>query len=344
MQRPPHGALTAMKTRLTKKVGFSNTDWNVYDDFNNYQPTQAKAAVDVRQSLVDSISAGHIPGISQPLIDAPILDSYQQPYSDVSLHHGDNQKWKRGSDISIGNESAIQLADFPPLGPEFTDEEREQMTRRYKRRQWRKDKRGAIVDWFRGIKIKRRRVRIARPRLAAAICFALIIAIILLGYFLTPRIPTLTITAKDPIVPVPDKKAMEVTTSPTGFKMNGTLLVRADNKGAWISSHIKSLTADVSLTKSKVRVGHGELSGPWIPARQRSKLEIPISFSHKSLNLTGDTTQKMFQDACAHIYTGTQRPTLDLGVKLVIDIFGAAGTRETNTDISGLACPFELPH
>lgn len=332
-----------MKMRLTKKVRCSNTDWNVYDDFNNYQPTQSKTAVDVRQSLVDSISAGHIPGVSQPLIDTSVFGASQVPYSDVPMHQ-DDAAWKYVSDASVGNESAIQLADFPPLGPEFTDEEREQMTRRYKRRQWRKDKRGAVVDWFRGIKIKRRRVRIARPRLAAAICFALIIAIILLGYFLTPRIPTLTITAKDPIVPVPDKKAMEVTTSPTGFKMNGTLLVRADNKGAWIPSHIKSLTADVSLTKSKVRVGHGELSGPWIPARQRSKLEIPISFSHKSLNLTGDTTQKMFQDACAHIYTGTQRPTLDLGVKLVIDIFGAAGTRETNTDITGLACPFELPH
>lgn len=35
---------------------------------------------------------------------------------------------------------------------------------------------------------------------------------------------------------------------------------------------------------------------------------------------------------------------LDLSVKLVINIYGAAGTRETNTDLSGLECPFELPH
>lgn len=171
-----------------------------------------------------------------------------------------------------------------------------------------------------------------------------------------PLTTALRLASKNPILPLPDKHGMKITNNPIGFHMKGMLVLRADNSAAWIPSHIKSLSAEITLKKSNVRVGQGELSGAWIPAKKRNKLKIPLKFSHKSLNTTGDTTQKAFTDSCSRkcacLLTdkGTTRPSvylltaLDLGVKLRIDIYGMSGSRETNTYISDLECPFELPY
>ncbi|WFD36262.1 hypothetical protein MCUN1_003140 [Malassezia cuniculi] len=205
---------------------------------------EAQAAVDVRHSLAASINGAHIPGVSQPLVSAPISGTHHAPYSDMSMYHDEPNAWKHASDISVGgDESFIPLAEFPPLGPEFSAEEREQMTRRYQRRQWRQEKQAAALGWVKGKKIKPRRIRIANPRFWAVFSFVFLIC------------------GSNPIVPVPDRSAMEITTSPMGFNMNGTLIVRADNSAAWIPSHIKSLTATIALTKSSVTVAKGVLSG-----------------------------------------------------------------------------------
>lgn len=98
--------------------------------------------------------------------------------------------------------------------------------------------------------------------------------------------------------------------------MKGMLVLHADNSAAWIPSHIKSLSAEVSLKKSHVHIGQGEISGTWLPAKKRNKLKIPLKFSHKSLNTTGDTTQKAFTESCSRKCAcwltdkGTTRPSV----------------------------------
>lgn len=152
----------------------NSPDWNVYDDFNNYQQAKTHAAVDVRNSLVDSINGEHIPGISEPLIQLPVTGDRKSQVADMSSYYDDANAWKHASDMSLGNESAIRLAEFPPLGSEFTDTELEQMTRRYKRREWRKDQKNSILHWFRDRNFKRR-FRLARPRLVVAVIFVLLV-------------------------------------------------------------------------------------------------------------------------------------------------------------------------
>ena len=130
--------------------------------------------MDIRNSLVDSINGEHVPGISEPLIHLPITGDHKSQVADMSSYYDDVNAWKHASDMSLGNESAIRLADFPPLGSEFTDTELEQMTRRYKRREWRNEQKNSIVNWFRNLKFKRRS-KLARPRLVVAVIFVLIV-------------------------------------------------------------------------------------------------------------------------------------------------------------------------
>lgn len=169
-------------------------------------------------------------------------------------------------------------------------------------------------------------------------------------------------------MPVPDKAAMQITTAPTGFAMNATLALRADNSAAWVPSHIKKLHVDIKLLKNNDIVGGGDLSGGSVAARRLSTVNVPISFSHKSVNTTGDDTQLAFTSACAHLcmfwrvapltfrsrrdapmyvalcVSGLLTAALDLAVSGSYEIRGAIGSTDIAFQLMGLPCPFEMPN
>lgn len=84
-------------------------------------------------------------------------------------------------------------------------------------------------------------------------------------------------------------------------RMNGTMNVRLDNNDGWVPSHLLSLHTDVTLSSTNVKIGSGDVHSQWIPGREVTQVQVPISFSHKSLNVTGDDTQQTMQKACAHL-------------------------------------------
>lgn len=117
---------------------------------------------------------------------------------------------------------------------------------------------------------------------------------------------------KDPLTPANGRSDMELVGFPTGFRyvhaeltcsMNGTLHLRVDNTAGWVPSHLLSLQTTVTYIPTKMVVGKGNAKSQWIPGHTKSALNIPIMFSHTSLNATGDDTQLAFQDACAHFCT-----------------------------------------
>lgn len=163
-----------------------------------------------------------------------------------------------------------------------------------------------------------------------------------------------------------NKTAIALTGFPTGFeyvnmsdpRMNGTLHVRLDNPG-WIPTHVLSLATTVKALDTNVIVAKGNLPKQWIPGRQVTNVDVGLSFSHQSLNVTGDATQLLFQNACAHLctymlltsisrhhtaqYVCSTDPALNLHVEMRMDIGGVIGTHPTSADLRSLACPWELP-
>lgn len=172
-----------------------------------------------------------------------------------------------------------------------------------------------------------------------------------------PRVPgaRVTLTAdvslksKNPITPAGDKSAMDLTGFPTGFqyvflfhsRMNGTLHVRVHNPG-WIPAHLLSLDTTVKALDTNVVVAKGNVPKQWVAGRQTTIVDVDLNFTHKSLNVTGDATQLLFQEACAHLYQGTQRPTLNLNVAITMDIGGIFGKHPSSFDLRSLTCPWEL--
>lgn len=293
---------------------------------------------------------------SQPLVSMHSSPSgYDMTFNEMSVQdmqrasssdmHRYSHPWASASEDMLRSkspdESEADLLDVPPLGPEFTKEEHEQMTRKYKRRAWRKRRREAVVSWSKG---RGRVARFCGPKVCVACTFAFLVVLGVVLYFVIPRKPTLSVVSKDPIKPVPNKGAMTVTTSPTGFNMNATLLLHADNSNGWIPSHVSDLHVDVELVKTKDKVGSGDLSGISIAGRKESLIHVPLIFSHKSLNATGDDAQLAFTQACAHLYQGTERPSLNLNVKTTLGITGSIGKSKAEFPLNNWACPFEMPN
>lgn len=48
-------------------------------------------------------------------------------------------------------------------------------------------------------------------------------------------------------------------------------------------------------------------------------------------------------DSCGHLWPGTTRPDLKLRLELRMSIVGLVGTHFSQTQISDVTCPFELP-
>ena len=48
-------------------------------------------------------------------------------------------------------------------------------------------------------------------------------------------------------------------------------------------------------------------------------------------------------DSCGHIWTGTVRPDLKFRLELKMDIVGLVSKPFSQTQISNVPCPFELP-
>lgn len=119
------------------------------------------------------------------------------------------------------------------------------------------------------------------------------------------------------------------------------LNLRADNTAGWIPTHAKSIKVEVKELTTSKKIGEGSLDGISFPGRSKKLFQLPVNFSYRSLNLTGDPTYEAVHSACAHKYTNVNRPNLLLNIKLSMDIVGLVGTKTTGTNLNA-PCPFEL--
>lgn len=325
-------------------------DFDMYRDFYNMDQVPKQEEAGLPPSSYGGVPPMAARPKSHPLVQIPTqydpsASSYDIRHPNDSFLAGDD--YKGHSTMFSRNDSFMELA---PLGPEYTAEEHERMTRAFRRREHLRKQGRICGSWFRG----ESRCFGWFGRGPALILFFIFLAFLaVLLYFVVPRVPgtcplthiaEIDLVTHNALTAATKKTDMELTPTPMGFKMNGTLHFRVDYTNGWIPVHLLSLETHVKLTKTDKVIGQGNVPSQWIPGHKTSGLKVPISFSHKSVNQTGDETQLAVQDACAHLYQGVQRPSMDLRVRIKMDLGGIVSQHEKTLDLTNVACPWELPN
>ena len=325
-------------------------DFDMYRDFYNMDQVPKQLEAEVAPSSVGGVPPMTARPKSHPLVHIPTQHD-PSAYSH-DMHHlhdsflaGDALK---GQSFMFGpNDSFMELA---PLGPEYTAEEHERMTRAYRRGERLRKQKRLCGAWLRG---ERRCFGWLGRGSVLIFLFIFMALLAVLLYFVIPRAPgtcsatncaDIDLVTHEALTAATKKSDIELTPIPKGFKMNGTLHFRVDYTNGWIPVHLLSLTTQVKLAKTNKVIGHGTVPSQWIPGHKTSDLKVPISFSHKSVNQTGDDTQLTIQDACAHLYQGVRRPSMDFRIHVKMDLGGIVSPHEKDLTLNNVECPWEFPN
>ncbi len=111
-----------------------------------------------------------------------------------------------------------------------------------------------------------------------------------------------------PFDAVPDASGMSIGYAPANFSMEMKANLRGDNTAGWIPSVLTDIQATVTDADTSVPVGKGSLDSLTFNGRERTVFQLPIYFSYRSTNFTGDQTYSNFRLACAPLNNGVQRP------------------------------------
>lgn len=264
----------------------------MYRDFLNLQQDKHDVHAHTRPDSFAKVPPLSSRNATRPLMHIPV------PFDASSSFVGDETKAYDGSAFFGPHDSMMELT---PLGPNAGEETWSRPRHKHVRRScttWLRGEWG-MCGWFtRGT--------------AVILGFVGLALFIVLIYFVVPRVPSVRLVTQHALTPATQKSDMQLLSSPLGFRMNGTLHLRLDNSDGWIPSHLLSLDTEVQLSKTKTVIGKGHAQSQWIPGRQVSRVNVPVTFAHKSLNESGDATQLAIQDACAHLYRGVQRPSMCL--------------------------------
>jgi hypothetical protein len=71
-------------------------------------------------------------------------------------------------------------------------------------------------------------------------------------------------------------------------------------------------------------------------------IQLPVNVTYSAINTT-DTTWSDWYNACGHIWSGTQRPSLSVRMVVQSKVVGLVTTPEAGAVVGDVACPFELP-
>ena len=325
-------------------------DFDMYRDFYNMDQVPKQPEAELAPNSVGGVPPMAARPKSHPLVHIPTQHDPSAYSHDIHHLHdsflaGDELK---GQSFMFGpNDSFMELA---PLGPEYTAEEHERMTRAYRRGERLRKQKRLCGAWLRG---ERRCFGWLGRGSVLIFLFIFMAFLAVLLYFVIPRAPgtcsatncaDIDLVTHEALTAATKKSDIELTPIPKGFKMNGTLHFRVDYTNGWIPVHLLSLTTQVKLAKTNKVIGHGTVPSQWIPGHKTSDLKVPISFSHKSVNQTGDDTQLTIQDACAHLYQGVRRPSMDFRIHVKMDLGGIVSPHEKDLTLNNVDCPWEFPN
>ncbi|EIW67321.1 hypothetical protein TREMEDRAFT_33878 [Tremella mesenterica DSM 1558] len=232
-----------------------------------------------------------------------------------------------------------EMVSVPVLGPEWHKSELHEMSKtgrnevtREKRvrawREWKRDQRGLCgVAWL-------------TRRLLVFTLFFVCAGLAVTLFFVLPRAPSFTFYAPSPFTV--DNSTIAFSRTPTNFSFAGNLNLFADGTNSYVPVHLSNLEATLYDLTTDKQIATGSLHGHVVHHKADQPVVLPVEFNYSALN-TSDTTWNDLYDACGHLWPGTTRPDLKFRLVLKMSIIGLVTHPEQSTQISDVACPFELP-
>ncbi|GAA99118.1 hypothetical protein E5Q_05809 [Mixia osmundae IAM 14324] len=315
-------AVANHRDRHVRTASLPLNTFDVRGDFDNVSRPYSTVAQEVRSTSLQR-------NLSDPTREDASLDLRAANASSTNLISGDYKD--------------VVLSSMPVLGTDWAADEGRMARKEARKSQFRQSKAGVAVnelgEWQRG---ERKLCGWFGWRHGVCVLFAIIVALGITLYFVIPRTPSVLISTSQPL-------ALDTTYAdpvfshgpPATFDWHGVLNLAFDSTDNYIPIHLSSLSASIKDLNTNAVIATGSKTGLALPGKAQSTVALPIHFAYQANNDTDTTFQDIYK-GCSKSYTGVTRPGLNLVVHLSMSIVGIIGSKTANTQLSDLACPFQL--
>lgn len=250
-----------------------------------------------------------------------------------------------------GAERDVELVTVPAFGAEWGKDELRGMTKSGKSEAKAERRRDVWKAWTRGEHgffggfLTR--------RLLVFTLFGLCIATGIILAVCLPRVPGFNFNSQSPFQPTapgngepntPERYKTAFSRTPANFSFHAWMDLRVNTHANILPLHFNSIRAQVYEANEFKLVATGNITGLGMKAKSSVPLLFPLTFEYQAVNAS-DLTWLRFHDACDnHVnHANGERPGIDVRVLIEMNIRGLVRTSGTSTQISGVACPIELP-
>ncbi|EJD50892.1 hypothetical protein AURDEDRAFT_112016 [Auricularia subglabra TFB-10046 SS5] len=301
-------------------AGGADDGWDVYADFNNAGP-RFSTAMGTPPTFSSVDSKGYRP-----------LPNRTDPKSETG-------------------EPDVELVTVPAFGAEWNKDELRGMTKSARREAKSERRRDVWKAWYRGEHgffggcLTRKTL--------VFIIFGLIVVTVILLAICIPRVPSFAFNSEAPFKPTapgkdepsgPERYKNSFSRTPAGFAFNSWMDLRVNTHQSILPLHFNLLKADVYGANEHKLVATGNMTGFNLKAKSSIAMLFPLHWEYSAVN-TSDLTWLEFYNACNnHVnHPDGVRPGFDVRVIIEMKIRGLVTQAGTSTQISGVACPIELP-
>ncbi|KAI9275340.1 hypothetical protein BY458DRAFT_555017 [Sporodiniella umbellata] len=176
-------------------------------------------------------------------------------------------------------------------------------------------------------------------RTLALITLLWVAMIVIIWYFVWPRVPNLT------IVKVADETDIKVITNSTkkSISTQWNVTVSADNFANWVPTRFHSIRLQLEDTKTGEAFGSGSSGFQIFPPRQKHEFFMNVTIAYQTEDLN-DTTFQHLYNACgvqisSNVPTENRQDALNVTLTATYDIVGIVWYPTRNITVRGLICP-----
>ncbi|TIA87772.1 hypothetical protein E3P99_02970 [Wallemia hederae] len=345
---------------------YSGNDGGYDDELDDPRNLFRKATKGTKQSeSVYSMQTGRSNSQSQSQSHSHHLNNTEEEYKDYDYrvsHYAAGQSFDPAADFNnVGpryipfepqpdsqpgtphpkeDDSKEAMVTIPGMGPEWHADELKGISKTQRRKEANWDRKHAVKGWFRG---QRKCFGISR-KVAVFVAFGVLIALILLLYFLIPRAPSFTFRSTPLLTDDPDSASF-LTFPSANFSYDGSVAISLDTTSSWIPIKVKHMEATVYDAETSNQVGSGGFTTSKSYSRDNDiHVNVPVHFAYEATD-SSDPTWTNWHEACRHRWAGEGSPTtVSIRLKLDMQIEGLTSestvSQSSNSDV---ACPFQLP-
>lgn len=199
-----------------------------------------------------------------------------------------------------------------------------------------------FTDKFVNLSAERRKLKTIcglRYRSVLFISLIFIAIVVVIWYFVWPRIPNLALDDVDNV------GTIQVLTSSTKKSMSTqwSLNMTADNTANWVPTRINSI--DILITDERTQQSFGSGNSGWIilPPKQKSMIPILLDIYYESYNVNDTTFQDLYNACGVQVNSNTpfesRQGVLNVTLSVTYHISGIVWPTTKQMHINSLICP-----